>query len=364
MLLSLYKYTQDSIMIIVKIYIVFISFIAIYKYVLLFFIFSILVFHIFIFQFWFFTFSFFNFGFLHFHFSILVFHIFIFQFWFFTFSFFNFGFSHFHFSIFVFHIFIFQFWFFTFSFFNFGFSHFHFSILVFHIFIFQFWFFTFSYNIYNPGVYIYMSQNQYTNNCEDINNIILNEQGSLHNRFMNVNNQLEVIKIIYRSHQNNGGKQPYSYFRSIIPTKMKSWIPQFLIKYINLSYADIEYAGDLYFINKQFIKDHHSLYKTRNVQIDSNVYKLDTSLFTYDEDTGNLIEEVKQLKDLTAADYGLIDVWEKQTTEVSARNMRYGNAIPVWQRSMNIRHYDRANEGFDKAARYSSMDNIVLGYNG
>jgi hypothetical protein len=31
---------------------------------------------------------------------------------------------------------------------------------------------------------------------------------------------------------------------------------------------------------------------------------------------------------------------------------------------MNIRHYDRANEGFDKAARYSSMDNIVLGYNG
>jgi hypothetical protein len=43
-----------------------------------------------------------------------------------------------------------------------------------------------------------------------------------------------------------------------------------------------------------------SLYKTRKVQIDSNVYKLDTSLFTYDEDTGNLIEEVKQLKDLTA----------------------------------------------------------------
>jgi hypothetical protein len=206
-----------------------------------------------------------------------------------------------------------------------------------------------------------MSRNQYS--CENINDVIVDEHGLICDNFMNIKNQLELIKLIYRNHRGNGGKYPYSYFRCIVPEIMRVWIPQFLKKYANLSYADIEYAGGLYFINKLFIKDQYPLYKTTDVRVDSNVYKLDTSLFSYDEDSGNLIEEVKPLKDIMAADYGLIDVWRKQSTEVSAKNMRYGNAIPVWQRSMNIRHYDRANEGFDKAARYSSMDNIVLGYN-
>jgi hypothetical protein len=209
-----------------------------------------------------------------------------------------------------------------------------------------------------------MSQYQYGDNCHNINNVIVDEQGSISSRFMSIANQLELTKIIYRKHQNNNGKHTYSYFRSIIPTKMKLWIPHFIKQYINDTFADIAYAGNLYFVNKQFIKDHYPLYKTNDVRVGSNVYKLDTSIFSYDEETGNLIETIKPLKDIMAADYGSIDVWTKQSTEVTSKNMRYGNKIPVWQRSMNIRHYDRANEGFDKAARYSSMDNIVLGYNG
>lgn len=179
--------------------------------------------------------------------------------------------------------------------------------------------------------------------------------------FMTVSNQIYLTKQIYMLHKHNHGRLGYLYFKTVVPKKMMQWINAMLIPQKSLS-TDI-----LYYLNKVFVKDASNLYTFKtsdniDLVVDRNVYKNPISLSSYDDNTNTIITDVKQPNHLLASDYGLIDVWQPQTTEVTNAAFRYRNAIPVWKSGMNVRHYDRNNDGLRAPIARSSIDTFVSGY--
>lgn len=68
------------------------------------------------------------------------------------------------------------------------------------------------------------------------------------------------------------------------------------------------------------------------------------------------------MKDLMPEDIKRLDVWQETETNLNSNIYRYGNKIPIWQTSMNTRHYDVSNEGFRSSKNRSSLNNLVMGY--
>ena len=97
----------------------------------------------------------------------------------------------------------------------------------------------------------------------------------------------------------------------------------------------------------------------------NNVYNTSVTIGHYlDDDTNKILTTRKQYKDLTAEDIKNVDVWAPVTVEANYSQYRYQNQIPIWQRSMNIRHNDRDNEGFrHKDSDRASLNNQIHGYN-
>lgn len=183
--------------------------------------------------------------------------------------------------------------------------------------------------------------------------------------FMSEENIKKLSKEVFLLHQSNGGKLHYLYFRRILPNYMHTWINGRRNPVSNR----INNIGITEYLNKLFIIKHDNLYtyKTDNYinndqpLIDSNVYRVDTTLgMTVDD---NIVPIRKKGKELMASDYQLIDVWKEQTTEVSSSDFRNGNKIPIWQRSMNIRNYDRSGEGYAAIdSNEASLDTHSRGY--
>jgi hypothetical protein len=168
-------------------------------------------------------------------------------------------------------------------------------------------------------------------------------------------NQRVVVKQAYNMSQKMNMDLGYLYFKEAIPKAMERW-----------QYRDEETQTmeALEFLNKKFLRDNKDLFMIPNC--DTNVYKSSEVLthITVEED-GKIVknQQVKKPKDIYALDMHLLDVWSQQTTDIVNAYNRYGNQIPVWQRSMNTRHYDRSNQGFHDADPYhASLDNQIHGY--
>lgn len=183
--------------------------------------------------------------------------------------------------------------------------------------------------------------------------------------FMSVNNQICVTKQIYLEHRQNHGKLQYSYFKSIISQKMYNWIQSFNIPNNIDSIGHILYIK---YLNKTFIKQHYDLYEFRASDTISNDAKLDTNVYRtvttigYCDDEDNIITKESKYGNLMAVDYGSIDVWKEQTTEISTDQLNRGSNMVKLQKAMNTRNYDRNNEGYASTPARSSLNNIVSGY--
>jgi hypothetical protein len=70
----------------------------------------------------------------------------------------------------------------------------------------------------------------------------------------------------------------------------------------------------------------------------------------------------KKFSELLAHDIPTIDVWAVQEVQQYNQHFRYNNTIPVWQRSMAKRHYDRSNEGLAETEESSSRETIQRGF--
>lgn len=183
--------------------------------------------------------------------------------------------------------------------------------------------------------------------------------------FMSTNNQIRLSKAIYQMHKSNGGIRNYIYFRTLVPKAMLYWISELAIDTASQT-NDIYTIDQLYYINKKFIKTHDNLYTfTTNEPLctipDTNVYKISTPIAVCDENNATSVT-YKKYGELMASDYGQVDVWQTQTTEVSDDLKRYKNAIPVWQRTMHSRCYDTSNEGYRYSIDASSTGCILRGY--
>jgi hypothetical protein len=178
--------------------------------------------------------------------------------------------------------------------------------------------------------------------------------------FLGTKNILYCTKEIFLLHTSNHGLLNYLYFRSIVPKRMLSWISKFKPPQSSNGIDMLKY------LNKTFIQHQQDLYEFKcedkiDVLVDRNVYKQNKTIHLVDE-FGNNAEIIKRPKDMMASDYSLLDVWREQTTEISNEQQRYGNKIPVWQRSLNSRHYDLGNEGYSASKERSSLNTNVYGY--
>lgn len=200
---------------------------------------------------------------------------------------------------------------------------------------------------------MYLSQKQISNIATPI------YSKSLSSIFISTYNQMSITKQIYTLHKNNYGKLDYLYFKSIVPSLMATWF--------NKYDGPIASTGDIIlYLNKVFIKDNSILYEYQTTQnipiaIDSNVYRSSLVIVECDDDDNVVINE-KKYSQLLASDYGSIDVWAPQTTEISTTTLRNKNKIPLIQRSMNLRFYDKANEGYSTTIDRASLDTNLSGY--
>ena len=71
----------------------------------------------------------------------------------------------------------------------------------------------------------------------------------------------------------------------------------------------------------------------------------------------------KKYDEMTAGDYHTIDLWKPVNVTQENSMFRYKNEIPMWQKSMNRRHYSRENDGLHAAkAERASLNNQLRGY--
>ncbi len=198
---------------------------------------------------------------------------------------------------------------------------------------------------------------------ESNNRLTINNRNSNLAEFLCVENQRFLTKKIYSLHKMNNGAYKYLYFKIKIPSRVKQWI-----KYNDINnFNGVIFGGinTLEFINKKFISDNYDLYTFNDnfSPLEANVYKnkLKFAIPTANETQYQIIE--KKPGELLAHDYGNLDLWEKQTTEITSDHQRYRNKIPFWQRTMNNRHYDRGNQGFHHAdPNRASLNVDVYGY--
>ena len=194
---------------------------------------------------------------------------------------------------------------------------------------------------------------------KDINNVATNiHVKDTYNIFMSIDNQLYNIKKIYLLHKQNSGNLIYLYFRMVVPLKMSKWVEKYKNTYVTSLYM-------LAYLNHNFIKSCFDLYEYKSntgellAPIVPNVYRSTASLGEYNNGAVNITE--KKYGDLMANDYGSVDVWAEQTTEVNLADDRHKNLARI-QKSMSTRSYDRENEGYRATVNHSSLYNITNGY--
>jgi hypothetical protein len=181
--------------------------------------------------------------------------------------------------------------------------------------------------------------------------------GKVIDLFMSLDNQTYLTKYIYNLHRQNGGTLVYSYFKSVVPKQMSGWLKNIRFN----QYMALQQINDL------FCRGNGQLYEKNysngiEIQADTNVYRLGTNITGYD-DEGNITSELKSFKNLMAEDYQSINVWKKVEVDAKPSHFRNNNKIPVYQSSMNTRHYDRTVNGFAESnPERASLNTNLSGY--
>ena len=171
--------------------------------------------------------------------------------------------------------------------------------------------------------------------------------------FLRYDNIAYMIQYIIALNTHHKTRTQSSDIRQDIPLHMKKWI----IQQGNYENMQNNWLTTLDFINKKFIKDHGFMYDRGNVNT-LNVFRVKARVSDSCGDT-----TLKRYDEMSATDYQTLDVWRHQETMVWDNLFRYGNRIPQWQKSMQKRPYDRANEGYHEAdSDRSSIETQIHGY--
>lgn len=105
------------------------------------------------------------------------------------------------------------------------------------------------------------------------------------------------------------------------------------------------------------------LYWFEDMLNSNDIYKPDNIRHQYVNLMSGDNKYVKKTEDLLPQDIHVMDVWHNETQYSSDNNYRYYNQIPAWQRTTQIRHYDRSNEGLQSSSDRASLENPIYKYN-
>lgn len=173
--------------------------------------------------------------------------------------------------------------------------------------------------------------------------------------FLNKHNIKNMTYLIISLNHRNNSTVPKDVIKEHIPSIMKEWANKELVN--GFSSAADNKILTLEFINKKFLDDNCNLYN-KNARRALNMFKM----FDIVTDKYNNAQ-IKKYDEMTAADYHTLNVWRPQRTYAVNAQSRYCNKVPIWQKSMNIRQYDLANDGLHTAMpERASLDNQLHGY--
>jgi hypothetical protein len=163
---------------------------------------------------------------------------------------------------------------------------------------------------------------------------------------------------LYKVYQQNGGQSSRDKFRDLVLLLQHKFIKSNnLHLYTTAEWAGtglINYVEVLRSINEEFNKLVFDYFKW-------DVYNPFHDLAEV-SDLASGKRYLKKGSELTPDDYGTLDLWRNQITQVSNKNFRNCNKIPVYQAGLHTRNYDRDNEGLKYVADQSSKDNHIHGY--
>lgn len=175
--------------------------------------------------------------------------------------------------------------------------------------------------------------------------------------FLSKKNMMYMIYYLIAMNNKNMTGNNTSNFHTLVPQMMKDWAEHQRLN-------DFEYVYDniilrLKFLNEKFLVNHANVYDKANLS-SLNVFRVKDKV-TVDA-CGN--QALKKYNEMSADDYKNIDVWQSEQLYTYDKRNRYGNKFPVWQYSMNTRHYDLSNDGLHTSnPDRASLNNISRGYN-
>jgi len=173
--------------------------------------------------------------------------------------------------------------------------------------------------------------------------------------FLSDRNVYILAKFIIAMNIKNNTKTPQKILERKIPAIMTKWATE---THIN-DYEDLtdNILETLSFLNQSFLKDHPELYNRADCS-GINVFRITGRTTDRCNNQAN-----KKFDNMFAHDYHTVDWWHSQKTFTNDKQKRYNNAIPIWQKSMNTRHYDLSNDGLhDAVPERASLNNQIHGY--
>lgn len=174
-----------------------------------------------------------------------------------------------------------------------------------------------------------------------------------YSRFISKRNVSLVAARINRLREGNRSRN-----RDSIEESMKYWGKKVDL---NRNYApayEMDFEGLINLVNEQFIKKNGYLYSGNDI----NIFRGGATVLDYS--SGEPKPVYKNFADFGINDMRNMDVWQPVHIGISNGQQRYNNAIPSWQRTMNIRSVDKSPEVFNvNLADRDALEHPVHGYN-
>ncbi len=184
-----------------------------------------------------------------------------------------------------------------------------------------------------------------------------NIQIKLPDLFLSKSNSNNLHSALYNIYQQNGGKSTFSRFGDLITLLQRKFVKENDLNGYKMAEEQAtgtnNYVDALKAINQNF---HKTVYK----YFRWNIY----NPFHDDIEVGpNEARVFKKSADIMPEDFGTLDLWREQFTNVLSGQFRDNNRIPAYRTGIQTRHYDRSNEGLrcndpDRA----SLETPIYGY--
>ena len=172
---------------------------------------------------------------------------------------------------------------------------------------------------------------------------------------LNISNKTDLVKTQSGDIENQR-MEKLKIMQEQIPIRMDDWSKKNSINDYEDLYDNIFMR--LNYLNKQFLLDNGDMFDLIGKE-SINVFQIKSDKVT--DRCGNIFN--KKYDEMLASDYHTLDLHKPLDIFKTDNNFRYGNKIPIWQKSMNTRNYDRCNDGLHTAyASRASLNNQVRGY--